>query len=322
MAQHTLYISDLDGTLLDRQGQLSPTTRRTLETLLAQGILFTIATSRSAGSVRTLLGDLPLTLPVIEGNGAFISNLATGQHLWMNPLDPALVEPVLATIAQHHCTPLIAVFDKSFQQAATPAPAILAPAIPAPAAPAPATGDAVYFAELANPGMAWYADDGNHIRQGRRWIQQSGLDATFFGQHPDLAVMRLTLIDRAPAIQSLAAQLHQILPTEINTHAFVNPYQTDWHWLTIQAATTTKGHAIRQLQTLHSLKDLSLKTCKLVVFGDEGNDIPMFAIADRAIAPTNAIPAIQAAATEIIGPHWEDSVAQYLAQNFSIDQTF
>ena len=43
----TLYVSDLDGTLLDRRDRLPGYTVRTLNALLQKGMLFTFATARS-----------------------------------------------------------------------------------------------------------------------------------------------------------------------------------------------------------------------------------------------------------------------------------
>ncbi len=46
--EKTLYVSDLDGTLLTPEQRLSPFTVRVLEYLLGQGVAFTYATARSA----------------------------------------------------------------------------------------------------------------------------------------------------------------------------------------------------------------------------------------------------------------------------------
>ncbi|NJR71162.1 MAG: HAD hydrolase family protein [Synechococcales cyanobacterium CRU_2_2] len=73
----------------------------------------------------------------------------------------------------------------------------------------------------------------------------------------------------------------------------------------------TKAAAIAQLRQNHNLTDY-----ELVVFGDENNDREMFESADRAIAVANATDSIKQIATAIIGHHVEDSVAQYLAQDW------
>ncbi len=57
---HQLYVSDLDGTLLQSDATLSARSQDILRGLLDDGMTFTIATARSAFSVRQILGDLPL----------------------------------------------------------------------------------------------------------------------------------------------------------------------------------------------------------------------------------------------------------------------
>ena len=66
----SLYVSDLDGTLLDRNARLSDITRYGLTRLLDAGLTFTVATARHVSSVRQILEGLPLQLPVISSNGA------------------------------------------------------------------------------------------------------------------------------------------------------------------------------------------------------------------------------------------------------------
>jgi len=105
----TLYVSDLDGTLLDRQGQLSEATRTGLAELLAQGLVFTVASARHVVSIRQLLAGLRLSLPVISSNGAFISDLATGRHELVHGMDGALGEAIFALVRRHGQMPFLSV---------------------------------------------------------------------------------------------------------------------------------------------------------------------------------------------------------------------
>ena len=51
----TLYISDLDGTLLTPECKVSDETASALNTMIANGLFFTVATARSASSAAPLL---------------------------------------------------------------------------------------------------------------------------------------------------------------------------------------------------------------------------------------------------------------------------
>jgi len=69
----TLYISDLDGTLLTPQASLSPFAAETLLRLMKDGLQFTVATARTWESSRHILRDLlPLPVPIVLQNGALI----------------------------------------------------------------------------------------------------------------------------------------------------------------------------------------------------------------------------------------------------------
>ena len=50
-----LYISDLDGTLLNSEGKLSEYTIKTINEMIEEGLDFTIATARGFDSVKSIL---------------------------------------------------------------------------------------------------------------------------------------------------------------------------------------------------------------------------------------------------------------------------
>ena len=81
MDKNTLYVTDLDGTLLRSDATLSPYTVSTINRLTEQGLAFTYATARSIESARPIAGELNLRLPAITRNGAVLADNATGKHL-------------------------------------------------------------------------------------------------------------------------------------------------------------------------------------------------------------------------------------------------
>jgi len=77
----TLYVTDLDGTLLNSHDTISPYSIRTINSLVDQGMLFTYATARSLVSASAVAKGLSTQIPVIAYNGAFIIHPATGEIL-------------------------------------------------------------------------------------------------------------------------------------------------------------------------------------------------------------------------------------------------
>ena len=73
----TLYISDLDGTLMRNDQTLSEKTIQTINHLVEQGIAFTYATARSIQSAHKITKDLNLRLPVITRNGCVLADNST-----------------------------------------------------------------------------------------------------------------------------------------------------------------------------------------------------------------------------------------------------
>ena len=55
----------------------------------------------------------------------------------------------------------------------------------------------------------------------------------------------------------------------------------------------------------------------VTVFGDMVNDISMFRAAGRSVAVANADEELKAHADEVIGPHTDDSVVEYLRRQWA-----
>lgn len=77
----TVFVSDLDGTLITRNERLSDYSLSVLNGLIERGLPFTYATARSLSSAERSVGGLRHTLPVIVYNGALIIRPATGEVL-------------------------------------------------------------------------------------------------------------------------------------------------------------------------------------------------------------------------------------------------
>ena len=61
----TLYVSDMDGTLLNSSSVLSETTTAKLNKLISEGALFTVATARTPATVVELMKNVDSNLPYI-----------------------------------------------------------------------------------------------------------------------------------------------------------------------------------------------------------------------------------------------------------------
>ena len=75
----TLYVSDLDGTLLRSNQSLSDYTIQTLNKLVENGMVFSYATARSYVTSQKVTKGLNAKIPLIIYNGAFIIDNVTGE---------------------------------------------------------------------------------------------------------------------------------------------------------------------------------------------------------------------------------------------------
>ena len=106
-----IYISDLDGTLLRNDATMSKQSITILNKLLSEGLLFTVASARSVITIREVINGVNLSLPIIELNGAFVSELSSGRHLIINHIAPALLPRLEACIQKYNAVPIIATYD-------------------------------------------------------------------------------------------------------------------------------------------------------------------------------------------------------------------
>lgn len=77
----TMYVTDLDGTLLNTSDRINPESIQIINSLVEKGMLFTYATARSLSSASVVAKGLCTQIPVIVYNGAFIICPKTGEVL-------------------------------------------------------------------------------------------------------------------------------------------------------------------------------------------------------------------------------------------------
>ncbi|MBP1753896.1 MAG: hypothetical protein H6Q59_294 [Firmicutes bacterium] len=97
----TLYISDLDGTLLQPDVKLSQNTIQILNRLIDQGMLFSVATARSIASVKPILKEVKVSVPVVLMNGVCIYDLQREKYIKVETLPKSGVDKLMEIIHDH-----------------------------------------------------------------------------------------------------------------------------------------------------------------------------------------------------------------------------
>ena len=103
----TLFISDLDGTLLTPDPSITPFTVDVIQRLTQKGMLFSYATARSHHTSSLLTKGLPTHIPIIVNNGAFILENGTWKRLHGAYFLKEEAAFILQTLNQQGVHPLI-----------------------------------------------------------------------------------------------------------------------------------------------------------------------------------------------------------------------
>lgn len=270
-----LFLSDLDGTLLNSAGEVSERTRKGLQELLQEGLPFSVASARSYFSIRKLFGELDFPLPIIEFNGAFLTDYRTGRHIEVYSLGQELGEEVFDRVLATGLRPFVCSYD--------------------------GREDCLHYDDLVNSGMAWYEE--RRRRAGDPRLRRTlRLRDTLAEQVVSLTVMAP---DRQ-RIQALRDELADSYGERLQLFCYENEYSPGNWWLTIHHAAASKHIAMQRLRETHAPE------AELVAFGDNVNDLLMLEHADVAVAVSNAVEPVKRAADHVIGSNDEDSVLAFL----------
>ncbi|MEJ5260944.1 MAG: HAD family hydrolase [Anaerohalosphaeraceae bacterium] len=276
-----LYVSDLDGTLLRNDGTLSETSRRRLCELLEAGVNFTVASARTWSEIVPLLKGVPLRLPVIAVNGAFLSDFATGRALQVKAIEKNLAEAVYEEIRRAGLAPFICGFD--------------------------GRSDKLYYQDLLNEQMHWF--HGVLMEHSRaRLCRMEPLEKVL-----SLQVVSFAVMGEDRQVELLARCLEKKYGKRLECFHFQNPYSNGHWWLTIHDAAACKSKAVAELARMYGFA-----MDNVVVFGDHINDIQMFRNAGRAVAVANAHESLKLYADEIIASNEEDAVVDYISRTLSL----
>ena len=271
----TLYVSDLDGTLLQPDARLSDNTVSILNREIAAGKLFTVATARTPATVAPILERVDMRLPAIVMTGAALWNTHTRRYSRVIYMDPAAAEELVRVYRE------------------TQTPTFLYTLV----------DDLIHIYHIG-PVSDLERDFLNervgnrfkvlHIPENGNSILPERLDhvVLFYGMQPDRKAREA--YGRIREVKGIRPQFyHDIFGEEIGIiEAFSDK--------------ATKAEAMRAVAAEYGAD-------KIVAFGDNVNDMPMMRAADHAVAVANALQEVKDAADEIIGTNVSDAVANYIA---------
>ena len=98
----TLYVTDLDGTLLEPDKSIKPDNLKLINQLIEEDVNITYATARSLITAKQVVGDINFKLPIIVQNGTFILS-PNGDVILGNYLG----DSILDTVKNYDISPIV-----------------------------------------------------------------------------------------------------------------------------------------------------------------------------------------------------------------------
>ena len=267
----TLYLSDLDGTLLRSDQTLSEYTCSVIERIVEAGVHFSYATARSIDTAARVTRGIRVDIPVIVHNGAFIVDSVTRRPLWSAKFTPQEEEAVYSAFREQGRCPLAyAVIDGKNRFS--------------------------YIRERCSAAQWAFVCSRKGYEDDRRAREISSPAQALDGDVYYFACIADDERALQPVYERLKDRFRCIFSRDI---------YTDAPWLEILPQGVSKASAAAILARLLGCR-------RIVCFGDEVNDLPMFELADERYAVKNAAPELKKLATAVIGSNDEDAVARWL----------
>lgn len=209
-----LFISDLDGTLLNSGAELSDFTRNTLNRLISEkNMNFTVATARTYASAGKILKGLDLKYPVVLMNGVLIYDPQAEKYAVVNKLENKVKAHIISEIRK--CGLSAFMYTVAENQMMT------------------------YYEELANKQMQDFYDE-----RRKKYYKSFEQTADFGSVNSD--VIYFTLIDKKGRLAPLYNSLKEC--KDISMTYYNDVYSEDMWYLEIFSDKASKRNGVKYLR--------------------------------------------------------------------------
>lgn len=208
LQKKTLYVSDLDGTLLRGDQTLSDYTIKTINELIQKGIYFTYATARSHYTSSVVTEGLKLQIPVVVYNGTMLLKDHNREVITYHGFGEEGKE-LLADLMEHDVYPIVYKFTNQKETF-------------------------TYLLSQCNPAMEKFI----HTRKDEREVITDQVEELFDGD-----IFHFTCIDEKDKLEPMYEKYKE----EYSCVFFLDQYIQEY-WLEIMPRGITKAGAIEELR--------------------------------------------------------------------------
>lgn len=270
-----LFVSDLDGTLLNKDQIISDYSKRELNRLINTGVNFAIATARSPATVSEILEGINIKTPVVLMNGVMIFDVENKKYIDVKEIDKASVKEVIKILEEYNKTfflygikdDYLWVYHKDFTY----------------------DFEKEYYEERCNKPLKSFKKVESYLD-----VLEDNQIVNFVFFENDEAIAR-ELFGKIMNVQGVTGNCYKDIYNE--GAFFLDIYNKD----------ASKANGIKFLADY-------VEHSKVITFGDGENDVPMFEIADECYALENACAELKNISTKVIGNNNEDAVVKFLIE--------
>jgi Cof subfamily protein (haloacid dehalogenase superfamily) len=273
-----LYISDLDGTLLNSNIELSTYSIHTINELKKQGLQFTIATARTAASVSRILEPLELDVPVILMNGVIVYDLKSKKYLNINTLPLEHYNTIVDVLEKNNLTGFV--YEVKDDKLST------------------------YYETLESSAMKEFHDE----RVTRYDKVFTKVNSFYDIKSP--YIIYFALMDKKEALLPAYEALKDLPGLSLAFYKDIYSKE-EIYYLEIFSDKATKYNGVKYLQENYHYD-------YIIGFGDNLNDLPLFKACNETCAVANAKHELKSVADYIIHSNEEDGVAKFINQHYNI----
>ncbi len=276
--QKSLYISDLDGTLLRSDKELSSYTKYTLNKLISNGIHFSVATARSSATAIKILEGLDINVPVVLMNGVVIYDLAQMKYVKFEVISARTARYIITVLKKHDITGFMYTISDNEQ--------------------------ITYYENLCTDVMKEHYDERVTKYNKPYYKVESFMEKAY-----DDNIIYFSFMDIYERLYRVQSELKDY--EEIDSVLYRDVYNENIWFLEIHSKKASKYNAVKYLRE-------SLGYDTIIGFGDNLNDIPLFEACDECYAVSNAVAQLKEKANGIIDDNNSDGVAKYIFRRESV----
>lgn len=268
-----LYLTDLDGTLLNSKAELSPISAAILKELIKNGVMFSVATARTKATVLDMFRNVGLNMPIALMNGVSVHDAAKGCDVINHSIDKDVAFKILDIYKKYNKHPMLYFSKEDYLE--------------------------IVYTEIDNIHQQEYITDRNsrNLKKFKR-VEKYNLNS-------ENELLYIVSFDKPAELQPIYDEIKELKHV---VSCFYADNYTDCNFLETMNGSISKGTAAAEIKRLTGAD-------RIIAFGDNLNDVPLFMMADEAYAVSNAHEELKKIATAVIESNDSDAVARFIKEH-------